>query len=248
MAIDPDSAAALAQQNAVTTTGTAVLGSVAVGVVAARSECSISASGADGMDEDMLVASHTALPVGPVLLTSEGVQNSGSRWVVPGRTSGSLLTPLLRRRTYATADGGQKLTHYAKCGMRHAAVCKQINAAPMHSRYFAANLPTVYAGMTQHVKDLAKAKAQAAAAVAAAAAAAATAAATAQAAAASAGNSSMSRTPLLDQLLLSEQFETLCQTDLLAARAVAPSSKSAYTDVKVVLGCVCPHAVSAALR
>lgn len=37
--------------------------------------------------------------------------------------------------------------------------------------------------------------------------------------------------------------DTECQADLLAARSMPPTSKSANTDVKLVVGCVCPHTV-----
>lgn len=40
-----------------------------------------------------------------------------------------------------------------------------------------------------------------------------------------------------------EEADTECQADLLAARSTPSSSKCTMMDVKLVVGCVCPHTV-----
>lgn len=143
---------------------------------------------------------------------------SDFEWVISGRKSGSFQKRLVRRPMIISADGGQKFTHYAKCGVQHTAVWNSMTIKPMHARYFTPKLDRAYLKYSAYSKDLLKTKADATAAARAA-----------------------SVTTLADDL--AAENEVICQADLLAARSTAPNSKSAHTDVKVVLGAVCSHVV-----
>lgn len=136
--------------------------------------------------------------------------------MVVGRKSGRFQKKLVRHPMIAAADGWQKGTHYAKCGVQHTAVWNRMNVAPQQARYISPSLDKAYEKYSAFNKLAANAKA----------------AATAAARASSATGVGPG------------EHVINCQADLVAARDTAPISKSAHTDIKVTIAVVCPHAVS----
>lgn len=98
-----------------------------------------------------------------------------------------------------TADGAQKLTHFAKCGRTITAVMDELGPDPIskHNEYFLREVANAYAGAMVEV----------------------------------------------DACSMPPEEDTECQAELLAARNLPPAQKSANLDVRVVVGCVCPHTV-----
>lgn len=122
--------------------------------------------------------------------------------------------PLIPRFFYIISDGNFKLTHYANTGTEHTAAVIALNAAVPYGKFFSSTGDHMY----ELCKGIAK-RGDAAALV-------------------QVGEPGSSGSGP------SSEFEPTCQAELLAARSQPPKHKTANTDVKVVVGCVCPHVVS----
>lgn len=167
-------------------------------------------------------AAGTSDPVqAPAAGISGGVRVSRSRLKIRCKFgSYSFLWPLVRRFFYLTADGAQKLTHYANAGKSHTAAWKDLNIPVPYGRYFAPRVDYMYKMCVQSRDERDAAAAS-----------------TAAASLPSGSSGPPASTATVDD-------DNPCQAELLAARSEPPRGKTANTDVKVVAGCVCPHVVS----
>lgn len=141
-------------------------------------------------------------PAGPVIPQTgpPAPTHAESQYFRSGRFRFRPSLPVNERPRAFTADGAQKLTHFAMCGRTTTAVSKFLgpdHAAP-HNEYFERRVAAAYA------------------------------------------NAMMK----LDANPMPAEEDTECQAELLAARNLPPAQKSANLDVRVVVGCVCPHTVS----
>lgn len=131
----------------------------------------------------------------------------------------SVAWPLTPRFVYIVSDGNFKLTHYRNTGTEHTAAVNALDHAVAFGQYFSPSAAFMY-NFVNSVRERNNA---------------------ATAAASAPGPAELAD---LDASHLSSAFEPTCQAELLAARSHPPKHKTANTDVKVVVGCVCPHVVS----